>query len=226
MHLEIKSYIEIPPEKEELDKNQEYPGFVEMTDLEDKDVFNYAFGRSDGYPSGKVVFYLDGEPLPFNAYVSELYMFWHLLIKSVSTNDLYDIERSDWTLQYENEEVSSHFTIRFFYPKKIAEFHYKNQILATFSLDTYKKAVLQGFLDFMWHTNLEFETIVYDSLGEEIDYASMREDTGDDLYNCRYIFLQFMKEMYRQQKYDLNTLINLDFKVSRSFSDLKYELED
>lgn len=78
----------------------------------------------------------------------------------------------------------------------------------------------------MWHTNLEFETIVYDSLGEEIDYASMREDTGDDLYNCRYIFLQFMKEMYLQQKYDLNTLINLDFKVSRSFSDLKYELED
>lgn len=78
----------------------------------------------------------------------------------------------------------------------------------------------------MWHTNLEFETIVYDSLGEEIDYASMREDTGDDLYTCRYIFLQFMKEIYRQKNFDLSTLIDFNFKVSRSFSRLKYDLED
>ncbi|WP_214846996.1 hypothetical protein [Exiguobacterium sp. s193] len=226
MYLEVKSFIKIPPEKEELDINQEYPGFIKMTDLKDNDLFNYSFGRADGYPSGKVVFYIDGEQLSFNANVSELYMFWHSLIKSVSTSELYNIEKSNWFLQYESEEVSSNFIIRFFYQKKVVEFYYKNQILATFPLDMYKKAVLQGFLDFMWHTNLEFETIVYDSLGEEIDYASMREDTGDDLYTCRYIFLQFMKEMYQQKKYDLNTLIDLNFKVSRSFSSLKYDLED
>ena len=56
MHLEVKSFIKIPPEKEELDSNQEYSGFIKMTDLKDTDVFNYAFGRADGYPSGKVVF--------------------------------------------------------------------------------------------------------------------------------------------------------------------------
>lgn len=226
MHLEIKSYIKIPPEKEGLDKNQEYPGYMEMTDLEDLDIFNYEFGRSSGYPSGKVVFCVDGEPLPFNTYVSELYMFWHSLIKSLLTNDLYHIEKSDWGLLYESEDVSSNFAIRFFYHKKIVEFHYKKQVLATFSLDEYKEAILQGFLDFMWHTNLEFETIMYDSLDEEIDYASMREDTGDDLYTCRYIFLQFMKEIYRQKKYDLNTLINFDFKIGRYFSKLEYDLED
>jgi len=44
MDLEIKSYLEIPPEKEELDMYQTYPGFVEMTDLIDNTVFNYAFG--------------------------------------------------------------------------------------------------------------------------------------------------------------------------------------
>lgn len=226
MHLEVKSFIEIPPEKEELDSNQEYPGFIKMTDLKDTDVFNYAFSRADGYPSGKVVFCIDGEPLPFNAHVSELYMFWHSLIKSISTSEFYDTEKSNWSLPYESEEVSSHFIIRFFYQKKVVELSYKNQILATFPLDMYKKAVLQGFLDFMWHTNLEFETIVYDSLGEEIDYALMREDTGDDLYTCRYIFLQFMKEIYRQKKFDVSTLIDFDFKVSRSFSRLKYDLED
>jgi len=197
-----------------------------MTDLKDNDVFNYAFGRADGYPSGKVVFYINDEQLPFNEHESELYMFWHALIKSVSTSELYDVEESNWSLQYESEEVSSNFIIRFFYQKKVVEFYYKNKILSTFPLDIYIKAVLQGFLDFMWHTNLEFETIVYDSLGEEIDYASMREDTGDDLYTCRYIFLQFMKEIYRQKKFDVSTLIDFDFKVSRSFSRLKYDLED
>ncbi|QZY86165.1 hypothetical protein [Exiguobacterium acetylicum] len=226
MYLEIKSFIKIPPEKKELDINQEYPGFIKMTDLKDNDVFSYAFGRADGYPSGKVVFYINDEQLPFNAHVSELYMFWHALIKSVSTSELYDVEESNWSLQYESEEVSSNFIIRFFYQKKVVEFYYKNKILSTFPLDMYKKAVLQGFLDFMWHTNLEFETIVYDSLGEEIDYASMREDTGDDLYTCRYIFLQLMKEIYRQKSYDVTTLIDFDFKVSRSFSRLKYDLED
>ncbi|MBF8152081.1 hypothetical protein ITJ88_02195 [Exiguobacterium sp. TBG-PICH-001] len=226
MHLEVKSFIKIPPEKKELDINQEYPGFIKMTDLKDNDVFNYAFGRGDGYPSGKVVFYINDEQLPFNEHESELYMFWHALIKSVSTSELNDVEESNWSLQYESEEVSSNFIIRFFYQKKVVEFYYKNKILSTFPLDIYKKAVLQGFLDFMWHTNLEFETIMYDSLGEEIDYASMREDTGDDLYTCRYIFLQFMKEIYRQKKFDVSTLIDFDFKVSRSFSRLKYDLED
>jgi hypothetical protein len=69
--------MKFPPEKEELDIKQEYPGFINMTDLKDNDVFNYACGRADGYPSGKVVFCIDGEPLPFDAHVSELYMFWH-----------------------------------------------------------------------------------------------------------------------------------------------------
>ena len=226
MNLEIKSYLEIPPEKEELDMYQTYPGFVEMTDLIDNDVFNYAFGRAGGYPAGKVVFCIEGAPLPFNTHVSELYLFWHALIKSVSTNDLHDIEKFDWSLPYENEEISNHFILRFFYRKKLVEVHYQNQLLATFSLETYKKAVLQGFLDFMWHTNLEFETIVYDSLGEEIDYAAMREDIGDDLYTCRYIFLQFMKELYRKKNDDVQTLVDFDFKISRSFSKLHYDLND
>jgi hypothetical protein len=78
----------------------------------------------------------------------------------------------------------------------------------------------------LWHTNLEFETIVYDSLGEENDYASMREDTGDDLCTCRYIFLQLVKEIDRQKNFDLSTLIPFNFKVSRSFSRLIYDLED
>ncbi|KOP29156.1 hypothetical protein ADM98_09635 [Exiguobacterium sp. BMC-KP] len=226
MDLEIKSYLEIPPEKEELDMYQTYPGFVEMTDLIDNTVFNYAFGRAGGYPAGKVVFCIEGAPLPFNTSVSELYLFWHALIKSISTNDLHHIEKFDWTLPYENEEISNHSILRFFYRKKLVEFHYQNQLLATFSLETYTKAVLQGFLDFMWHTNLEFETIVYDSLGEEIDYAAMREDIGDDLYTCRYIFLQFMKELYRRKNDDVQTLVDFDFKISRSFSKLHYDLND
>ncbi|MFL0200362.1 hypothetical protein ACHFI2_07055 [Exiguobacterium acetylicum] len=226
MDLEIKSYLEIPPEKEEHDVHQTYPGFIEMTNLIDNDVFNYAFGRAGGYPAGKVVFCIKGAPLPFDAHVGELYLFWHALIKSVSTNDLHDVEKFDWSLPYENEEISNHFIIRFFYRKQLVEFHYQNQLLATFSLETYKKAVLQGFLHFMWHTNLEFETIVYDSLGEKIDYAAMREDTGDDLYTCRYIFLQFMKEIYRQKNDDVQLLVDFDFKISRSFSDLQYDLND
>ena len=233
MHLEIKNYIEIPPEKETLDKNQEYPGYIKMTDLDDLDIFNYAFGRSDGYPSGKVVFCVDGEPLQFNANVSELYTFWYSLIKSLITKNLYDIEKSDKTLFYENELISNSFFIRFLYSKKRVEFHYKNQDfhytvddLGTFSLDDYKKAVLQGFLDFMWHTNLEFETIGPDTEGDEIDYAAFREDLGDALYNCRYIFLQFMKEIYKQKIYDLDNLINLDFDISRSFSNLEYDFGD
>lgn len=226
MDLEIKSHLEIPPEKEEHDVHQTYPRFIEMTNLIDNDVFNYVFGRAGGYPAGKVVFCIKGAPLPFNAHVGELYLFWHALIKSVSTNDLHDVEKFDWSLPYENEEISNHFIIRFFYRKQLVEFHYQNQFLATFSLETYKKAVLQGFLDFMWHTNLEFETIVYDSLGEKIDYAAMREDTGDDLYTCRYIFLQFMKEIYRQKNDDVQLLIDFDFKISRSFSDLHYDLND
>ncbi|MCQ4090372.1 hypothetical protein [Exiguobacterium sp. LL15] len=225
MNLEIKSYLEIPPEKEEHDVNHTYPGFVEMTHTIDNDIFNYAFGRAGGYPAGKVVFCIEGMPLPFNAHVSELFQFWHALIKSVTTNDLHDIEKFDWSLPYENEEISNQFIIRFFYRKKRVEFYYQNQLLATFSLETYKKAVLHGFLDFMWHTNLEFETIVYDSLGEEINYAAMREDTGDDLYTCRYIFLQFMRELYRQ-KNDIQTLIDFDFKISRPFSKLHYDLND
>ncbi|HIX41680.1 MAG TPA: hypothetical protein H9983_00255, partial [Candidatus Kurthia intestinigallinarum] len=68
MNIEVKSYITIPPEKEELDENQTYPGYIEMTDLEDLDVFNYAFGRSGGYPGSRVVFYVDGEPLLFDKF--------------------------------------------------------------------------------------------------------------------------------------------------------------
>ncbi len=228
MNLEIKSYITIPPEKEELDKNQTYPGYIEMTNLDDLDVFNYEFGRSGGYPSGKVVFFVDEEPLPFNSYVSELYTFWYTLIKSLLTNDLDEIEKSNWSLPYENEEVFSNFTIRFFYRKKTVEFHYKKQVVATFSLDTYKKAVLQGFLDFMWHTNLEFEAITHDSLGDEIEYVELREDTYgvSELYACRSIFLQFMKEIYKQKNYDLDKLINLDFDFDYHYSKLKYDLGD
>ena len=105
MKLEVKTYIKIPPDKEELDINQEYPGYIEMTNLKDLDVFNYAFGRSDGYPSGKVVFCVDDEPLQFNANVSEVYMFWNQLIMSLLTKDLYDIEKDDWILLYEKISV-------------------------------------------------------------------------------------------------------------------------
>ena len=225
MDLEIKSYITIPPETKELDVHQTYPGYIKMTDLIKNDVFNYAFGRAGGYPAGIVTFCIEGMSLPFNAHVSELFQFWHALIKSFATNDLHDIEKFDWSLPYENEEISMHFILRFFYRKKRVEFHYQKQHLATVSLDVYKRAVVQGFLDFMWHTNLEFETIMYDSLGEEIDYAAMREDGGDDLYTCRYIFLQFMKELYRQ-KNDVQPLINFDVKISRTFSNLHYDLKD
>ena len=228
MNLEIKSYITIPPEKEELDKNQPYPGYIEMTKLDDLDVFNYTFGRSGGYPSGKVVFFVDGEPLLFNSDVSELYSFWYTLIKSLLTNNLDHIEKSNWSLPYENEEVFSDFTIQFFYRKKTVEFHYKKQVVATFSLTAYKEAVLQGFLDFMWHTNLEFEAITHDSLGDEIEYVELREDTYgvSELYACRYIFLQFMKEIYKQKSYDLDKLINLDFDLDYYHSKLKYDLGD
>ncbi|WP_139994360.1 hypothetical protein [Kurthia sp. Dielmo] len=228
MNLEIKSYITIPPEKEELDKNQTYPGYIEMTNLDDLDVFNYEFGRSGGYPSGKVVFFVDGEPLLFNSDVSELYSFWYTLIKSLLTNNLDHIEKSNWSLPYENEEVFSDFTIQFFYRKKTVEFHYKKQVVATFSLTAYKEAVLQGFLDFMWHTNLEFEAITHDSLGDEIEYVELREDTYgvSELYACRYIFLQFMKEIYKQKSYDLDKLINLDFDLDYYHSKLKYDLGD
>ena len=228
MNLEIKSYITIPPEKEELDKNQTYPGYIEMTNLDDLDVFNYEFGRSGGYPSGKVVFFVDGEPLLFNSDVSELYSFWYTLIKSLLTNNLDHIEKSNWSLPYENEEVFSDFTIQFFYRKKTVEFHYKKQVVATFSLTAYKEAVLQGFLDFMWHTNLEFEAITHDSLGDEIEYVELREDTYgvSELYACRYIFLQYMKEIYKQKSYDLDKLINLDFDLDYYHSKLKYDLGD
>ena len=80
MNIEVKTYITIPPEKEELDENQPYPGYIKMTNLDDLDVFNYEFGRSGGYPSGKVVFFVDGEPLLFNSDVSELYTFWYTLL--------------------------------------------------------------------------------------------------------------------------------------------------
>ena len=228
MKLEIKSYIKIPPEKEELDKNQTYPGYIEMTNLDDLDVFNYEFGRSGGYPSGKVVFFVDDEPLLFNSDVSELYTFWYTLIKSLLTNNLDHIEKSNWSLPYENEEVFSDFTIQFFYRKKTVEFHYKKQVVATFSLTAYKEAVLQGFLDFMWHTNLEFEAITHDSLGDEIEYVELREDTYgvSELYACRYIFLQYMKEIYKQKSYDLDKLINLDFDLDYYHSKLKYDLGD
>lgn len=228
MNIEVKTYITIPPEKEELDENQPYPGYIEMTNLDDLDVFNYTFGRSGGYPGGRVVFYVDGEPLPFNSYVSELYSFWYELIKSLLTNDLDEIEKSNWSVQYGNEEVFSNFTIRFFYRKKTVEFHYKKQIIATFSLTAYKKAVLQGFLDFMWHTNLEFEAITHDSLGDEIEYVELREDTYgvSELYACRSIFLQYMKEIYKQKSYDLDKLINLDFDLDYYHSKLKYDLGD
>lgn len=83
MKLEIKSYINIPPEKEKLDVDQEYPGYIEMTHLEDVDVFNYEFGRTSGYPRGKVVICIDGKPLPFNADVDELYVFWFNLVLSL-----------------------------------------------------------------------------------------------------------------------------------------------
>lgn len=228
MNIEIKSYITIPPEKEELDKNQPYPGYIEMTKLDDLDVFNYEFGRSGGYPSGKVVFFVDGEPLLFNSDVSELYSFWYTLIKSLLTNNLDHIEKSNWSLPYENEEVFSDFTIQFFYRKKTVEFHYKKQVVATFSLTAYKEAVLQGFLDFMWHTNLEFEAITHDSLGDEIEYVELREDTYgvSELYACRYIFLQYMKEIYKQKSYDLEKLINFEFDLDYYHSKLKYDLGD
>ncbi|RUS58351.1 hypothetical protein QI30_01170 [Kurthia sp. 3B1D] len=228
MNIEVKSYITIPPEKEELDENQTYPGYIEMTNLNDLDVFNYEFGRSGGYPSGKVVFFVDGEPLLFNSDVSELYTFWYTLIKSLLTNNLDHIEKSNWSLPYENEEVFSDFTIQFFYRKKTVEFHYKKQVVATFSLTAYKEAVLQGFLDFMWHTNLEFEAITHDSLGDEIEYVELREDTYgvSELYACRSIFLQYMKEIYKQKSYDLEKLINFEFDLDYYHSKLKYDLGD
>ncbi|AMA64205.1 hypothetical protein SFB93_11115 [Kurthia gibsonii] len=227
MKLEIKSYITIPPEKEELNKNQEYPGYIEMTHLEGLDVFNYEFGRSGGYPGGKVVFCVDGKPLPFNTEVFELYRFWYNLVLTLLPKDK-SIEKLDHLIFYADDYVMDNFKIRIFYHKKTVEFHYKKQVFATFSLDEYKKAVLQGFLDFMWHTNLEFETITHDSLGDEIDYIDLREDLDSisELYGCRYIFLQFMKEIYKQKSYDLGKLINLNFDTSYYYSKLEYDLED
>jgi len=227
MKLEIKSYITIPPEKEELDVNQPYPGYIEMTQLEDLDVFNYEFGRSGGYPGGKVVFCVDGKPLPFNTKVFELYDFWYNLILTLLPRDK-SRERMDYLVSYADDYIMDNFKIRIFYHKKTVEFRYEKQVLATFILDEYKKTVLQGFLDFMWHTNLEFEAITHDSLGDEIDYIDLREerDSISELYGCRYIFLQFMKEIYKQKSYDLGKLINLDFDTSYQFSKLEYDLED
>ncbi|WP_313255448.1 hypothetical protein [Empedobacter sp.] len=230
MKLEIKSYIKIPPEKEELDENQTYPGYIEMTDLEDLDVFNYAFGRSGGYPGGRVVFYVDGEPLLFDKFdtkVDELYNFWFTLISTLLPQDK-SLDRNTYLALYESDYVMDNFKITIFYHKKTVEFHYEKQVIATFSLDIYKEAVLQGFLDFMWHTNLEFEAITHDTYDEEIDYVELREDTDDvsELYACRYIFLQYMKEIYKQKSYDLNKLINFDFDTSYYSSKLKYDLGD
>lgn len=227
MKLKIKSYITIPPEKEALNKNQEYPGYIEMTNLEDLDVFNYEFGRSGGYPGGKVVFCVDGKPLPFNTEVFELYSFWYHLILTLLPRDK-SSERMDYLVFYADDYVMDNFKIRMFYQKKIVEFHYKKQLLTTFSLDEYKEAILQGFLDFMWHTNLEFEAITHDSLGDEIDYVDLRRelDSISELYGCRSIFLQFMKAIYKQKSYDLGKLIHLHFDTSYYQSKLEYDLED
>lgn len=227
MKLEIKSYILIPPEKEKLDIDQEYPGYIEMTQLEDLDVFNYEFGRSGGYPRGKVVICIDGKPLPFNADVDELYLFWFSLVLSLLPKEK-SIERNEYLLFYTDYNIMDDYKIIILYHKKLVEFRYKKQVLATFTLDEYKKNVLQSFLDFMWHTNLEFEAITHDSLNEEIEYIDLREaqDSISELYACRYIFLQFMKEIYKQKSYDLGKLINLDFDTSYQFSKLEYDLGD
>ena len=227
MQLEIKNYIKIPPEKEELDKNQTYPGYIEMTKLDDLDVFNYTFGRSGGYPGGKVVFYVDGKPLPFNAEADELYNFWYSLVLTLLPQDK-SVEKNDYIVFYTNNYVMNSFKINIFYHEKTVEFDYAAERVATFSLTAYKKAVLQGFLDFMWHTNLEFEAITHDSLGDEIEYVELREDTYgiSELYTCRYIFLQYMKEIYKQKSYDLEKLINLDFDFDYYHSKLKYDLGD
>lgn len=220
MNLEIKTYIEnvyeLTPEKE-----TDYSGYIEMNKLENLDVFNKEFGRSGGYPSGRVDFCIDGKPIGINSEVDELYTFWRSILKSFNTNGL-TIEKSDWTLRYTNEEYMD-FYIRFYYQKKVVEFHHNNKVIATFTLDDYKKALLKGFLDFMWHTNLEFETITHDSLGDEIDYSVFREDIGNDLYDCRYIFLQFMKEMYKQNNNNFESLIDFEFDYGRYLKKVTYE---
>ncbi|MFD2869783.1 hypothetical protein ACFSY7_14915 [Kurthia populi] len=114
MKLEIKSYIKIPPEKEELDKNQPYPGYIEMTNLDDLDVFNYTFGRSGGYPGGKVVFCVDGKPLPFNAEADELYNFWYSLVLTLLPQDK-SVEKNDYIVLYTNNYVMNSFKINIFY---------------------------------------------------------------------------------------------------------------
>ncbi|WP_010289793.1 hypothetical protein [Kurthia massiliensis] len=234
MKLEIKSYLNIPPETEYLNNNQLYPGYIEMTRLEDVNVFNYEFGRSGGYPGGKVIFCVDEEPLFFNANVFELYSFWFNLVLTLLPVHK-SIEKQNYSAFYADEHVVNHFKITIFYHENIVKLtydkqdaHYTKEQLGTFSLDTYKKAVLQGFLDFMWHTNLEFEAITHDSLGDEIDYIDLREDKDafSELYACRYIFLQFMKEMYKQKSYDLDKLIYVDFDTNYHHSKLKYDVDD
>ncbi|MGK4152969.1 hypothetical protein AB0X74_09930 [Kurthia gibsonii] len=121
MKLEIKSYITIPPEKEELNKNQEYPGYIEMTHLEGLDVFNYEFGRSGGYPGGKVVFCVDGKPLPFNTEVFELYRFWYNLVLTLLPKDK-SIEKLDHLIFYADDYVMDNFKIRIFLHKQSINF--------------------------------------------------------------------------------------------------------
>lgn len=233
MELEIKTYITIPPEKEELDVDNLYPGYMEMTQIEDMDVFNYEFGRSGGYPSGRVVFFVDGQPIPIASYVSELYRYWNDLLRTISLRDK-SIETQKYLSSYfaDGGGDGGAFTIQLFYHKKtvtfyrvLQDFHYTKQVLGEFSLDAYRRAVLQGFLDFMWHTNLEFEAITHDSLGDEIEYDELREDKSE-LYACRYIFLQYMKELYKQKTYDLDALIHLDVDTDYYTSKLKYDLGD
>lgn len=116
MNIEVKSYITIPPEKEELDENQPYPGYIEMTNLDDLDVFNYTFGRSGGYPGGRVVFYVDGEPLLFDKFdtkVDELYNFWFTLISTLLPQDK-SLDRNTYLVLYESDYVMDNFKITIF----------------------------------------------------------------------------------------------------------------
>lgn len=234
LNLEIKTFIRIPPEREELDVDQEYPGYIEMKGLEDEGVFNFEFGRSGGYPSGKVVFYVDGQPLHFNADVWELYPFWEDLMLELQPVDR-SIEKSNVHVHYASDLISHQFTIRYFHHQdkvqllfKNQDFHYTTDVLGEFTIIDFKKAILQGFLDFMWHTNLNFEIITHDSNEDEIEFERLREEEKgvSELYNCRYIFQQFMKEAYRQKSYNLDQLIQFDYDSEFRFSKLVYDLGD